>query len=381
MPRMKTTEQFIADAVAVHGDKYDYSLVEYTGNKNKVRIVCPEHGDFMQMAVGHLQGKGCVKCAGNYQPTTQEFIQRSVNKHGGMYNYSKVTYVNNLTKVCITCPEHGEFWQQPHVHINGVGCPECAIRVGSNKLTLTTLEFITRANKVHKRKYDYKESVYINSGNKLSIICPEHGHFEQGAYSHLSGKGCNKCANSSRIKTRNTTIINNRNWDFEQPEDHKLIPLTQGKFAMVDNEDFDMVKDIPWNYSGGYAVNKTVGSMHRLIMGNPFGVIIDHKNSLDTLDNRRSNLRDADKSTNSINSHRTSGASTYRGVSWSKTRLVWRAYITKRGKQTHVGYFTDEKEAGRARDLKAIELFGEYAHQSLNFPELKEEYLKQINCK
>ena len=55
----------------------------------------------------------------------EEFIKRANEKHGDKYNYSKVDYVNNQAKVCIICPEHGEFWQTPNSHLNGVGCPKC----------------------------------------------------------------------------------------------------------------------------------------------------------------------------------------------------------------------------------------------------------------
>lgn len=58
----KTTEQFIAEAKAVHGDKYDYSKVEYVNNNTKVCIICPTHGEFWQIPKSHLNGNGCKKC-------------------------------------------------------------------------------------------------------------------------------------------------------------------------------------------------------------------------------------------------------------------------------------------------------------------------------
>ena len=57
--------------------------------------------------------------------TLEDFIQRAREVHGNKYDYSKVTYVNANTKVCIICPEHGEFWQKPSKHLVGHGCPMC----------------------------------------------------------------------------------------------------------------------------------------------------------------------------------------------------------------------------------------------------------------
>lgn len=72
MPKKKTKEEFIKDARKVHGDKYDYSKVEYVGSKIKVCIICPKHGEFWQTPSHHFEGKGCPKCSGNYIPTTEE---------------------------------------------------------------------------------------------------------------------------------------------------------------------------------------------------------------------------------------------------------------------------------------------------------------------
>jgi hypothetical protein len=123
--RTLTKEDFIKKAREVHGNKYDYSKVEYVNCMTKVCIICPEHGEFKQVPSQHLSGKGCSKCSGCYVPTTEEWIVSARKVHGDKYDYSKVEYVNALTKVCIICPEHGEFWQTPNNHTNGKGCPKC----------------------------------------------------------------------------------------------------------------------------------------------------------------------------------------------------------------------------------------------------------------
>ena len=108
---------FIEDANRVHNDKYDYSKVEYVNNKVEVCIICKEHGEFWQRPDRHLQGQGCpicryIKSANSNRKGKEEFIKEATSIHGDKYDYSKVEYVNNKTKVCIICPKHGEFFQQ-----------------------------------------------------------------------------------------------------------------------------------------------------------------------------------------------------------------------------------------------------------------------------
>ena len=134
----KTTEQFILESKNIFGDKYDYSKVEYKNYKEKVCIICPKHGEFWQSPGSHLQGQeGCKKCCNeklgrNIFKTQDDFVKESRDVHGDKYDYSKVEYKGDKEKVCIICPEHGEFWQIPHNHLKGKGCPDC---YGNRKLT------------------------------------------------------------------------------------------------------------------------------------------------------------------------------------------------------------------------------------------------------
>jgi len=124
---LKTNEEFIQDAMKIHGKgKFDYSKIEYKGARIKVCIICPEHGEFWQTPNDHLNGCGCSFCSGKNKKTTNIFIQESIKVHGKYYIYDKVNYSDIYTKVCIICPEHGEFWQTPNDHLNGgSGCPKC----------------------------------------------------------------------------------------------------------------------------------------------------------------------------------------------------------------------------------------------------------------
>lgn len=117
---------FIEKAKLVHSDLYDYSHVEYTGNKSKVVIVCSKHGCFEQTPASHLSGYGCHDCGGTKKHTTQSFIEKSRKIHSHKYDYSKVVYKNNSERVIITCPEHGDFEQTPSSHLSGNNCPGCA---------------------------------------------------------------------------------------------------------------------------------------------------------------------------------------------------------------------------------------------------------------
>lgn len=142
--------------------------------------------------------------------TTEQFIEEARKVHRDKYDYSKTVYVNNYTKVCIICPEHGEFWQRAGQHLKGCNCAICAKdnkKIPNKTLGIET--FIERANKTHNNKYDYSKAVYINSHNKVCIICPTHGMFKQEASEHLRGRGCPKCGNETvSIKQRKNKIYN-----------------------------------------------------------------------------------------------------------------------------------------------------------------------------
>lgn len=141
---------FIEKAKEVHGDKYDYSKVVYKNTHLNVLITCPMHGDFEQTPHNHLKGKGCKFCANNQKLSNSDFIKKAKQIHGDRYDYSKVNYVNNTTKVCIICKEHGEFWQRPDGHLRGKGCWRCNSshleRIVEKTLIENEIEFVREAN-------------------------------------------------------------------------------------------------------------------------------------------------------------------------------------------------------------------------------------------
>jgi hypothetical protein len=195
MPKKLTKEEFIKKSREKHGYKYNYDKVEYVNNRTKVCIICPEHGhgEFWQTPGHHIRGVGCPKCGGNCTLTKEEWVATANEVHEGKYDYSKVKYKNNSTKVCIICKKHGEFWQRPSFHIRGCACPKCSADKTRERLTSTKEEFVEKACKVHDDKYDYSRVNYVNSTSKVCIICREHGEFWQTPSQHLMGDGCPKC--------------------------------------------------------------------------------------------------------------------------------------------------------------------------------------------
>ena len=139
MGKKLTTAEFIQRSAEVHSGKYDYSTTMYTSTYAKVRIMCPIHGEFVQVAKDHLTGYGCPKCGGTGRKTTNEFVECARKVHDDKYDYSLVDLKSMNKKVKIICPEHGEFMQRPADHQNGVGCPEC----GKRKQSGYTAEYFT----------------------------------------------------------------------------------------------------------------------------------------------------------------------------------------------------------------------------------------------
>ena len=259
-----TQKEFIEKAKKVHGDKYDYSKVNYVGCMEDVIIICPEHGEFKQKPYLHISNRGCKECGKKrtqekltltieeiseksnklygdkydivsrdeknvnfickyhgekakrlfpflqgcgcdecsnksrkekLSDTKENFILKARQVHGWKYDYSKVEYINSKTKVCIICPEHGEFKMTPNSHLNGQNCPKCGnLYKGLNK-KLTREQFIKNAKEAHGDRYDYSKVIYKNNHTNVTIICPEHGEFKQTPTKHVdSNHGCPYCS-------------------------------------------------------------------------------------------------------------------------------------------------------------------------------------------
>lgn len=255
-----TTEQFISKAKLVHGDRYDYELVEYINNRTKLIIVCREHGQFEQKPASHLQGKGCPSCTVNRKLITETFIQKATLVHNNKYSYDLVEYVNNKTKVKIICPTHGQFEQSPSHHLNKAQeCAKCAHEAKALVLSnQAKLEFKDKSNIVHNNKYDYSLVEYVNNYTKIKIICSDHGTFEQVPKNHINGKqGCPHCALSekgfSRSKFKSKCDQNNNGlgilyilgcWDDNKSEVFIKIGITSRSIQ----KRYNSTQAMPYNF-------------------------------------------------------------------------------------------------------------------------------------
>ena len=262
--KKSTTEEFIKKAILVHGDKYDYSKVDYKRSRIKVIIICPIHGDFEQKPNHHLSGGGCPKCANDEKrSSTKEFIQKAILVHGDKYDYSKVDYKTAKSKVIIVCPINGEFEQRPDQHLSGCGCQKCK----ADEQRSSTEEFIKKAILVHGDKYDYSKVDYKRSRIKVIIICPIHGEFEQVPNHHLSGGGCLKCANdeyrsSTEEFIKKAVLIHGDKYDYSKVDYKRslskvvIICPIHGEFEQTPN-----------NHLSGYRCQKCANDETRVRNG------------------------------------------------------------------------------------------------------------------
>lgn len=203
MGAMKSNEQLVQEAIKVHGNKYSYDKVFYKGSNVKICITCPKHGEFWQTPSNHLSGKECLKCSYEKRgekltSSNQTFIDKAKKVHNDKYDYSQLVYVNAKTKVCISCPKHGEFYQLPSKHLTGNTCPKCADEIRNINNTKTNDGFIAESKIIHKNAYCYDKVEYVNAKTSVCIICEKHGEFLCTPNNHLRGKGCPKCVGKNK---------------------------------------------------------------------------------------------------------------------------------------------------------------------------------------
>lgn len=134
------------------------------------------------------------------------FLEKAVEKHSSVFDYSKANYINYKTKITIICKEHGEFQQTPSMHLKSkYCCPQCLVIGRTKKLTMTQTDFILKANAKHNNIYNYTLTNYIKWNIKVDIICNIHGVFSQEANSHLRGHGCPRCSDARTSYSSNYT--------------------------------------------------------------------------------------------------------------------------------------------------------------------------------
>lgn len=137
--------------------------------------------------------------------TNNDFIERSNNLHKNFYKYID-EYKNAQTKIKIICPKHGEFYQKPYSHLQGIGCPKCGFEKSSSQSRKKIELFINHSNKIHNNYYNYNKVLYKNNKENIIITCPKHGDFNQIPQHHLNGHGCPICAPKKENKSNDVFI-------------------------------------------------------------------------------------------------------------------------------------------------------------------------------
>lgn len=202
-PKQITNEVFINKAVKKHGNKYDYSLVNYINANTKVKIICKKHGIFEQQPNNHINGQGCIGCMSDNiikarKFTKKQWIEKFKKVHGDRYDYSLVKIKNgsgSKFKIIIICSKHGEFLQTPNAHFNmSNGCPYCNISKGEDEIE----KYLIKNDIEYIREYKFDKCFNPKTNKKLpfDFFIPKYnmlieyhgeqhykktGHFEQRA--------------------------------------------------------------------------------------------------------------------------------------------------------------------------------------------------------
>lgn len=234
MTKRSNTLDFITNSRIIHGDKYDYSKVQYTNTHAKVTIICPIHGQFSQRPNRHLQGDGCIKCGYDqnrikHMKGLPFYLKLSNDTHGDRYDYSHILEYTKMTdKVPIKCNEHGIFHQSFSDHIySQSGCPKCGNRGKSISKLHDTDIFIENCSNIHLDTYDYTKVNYTLSKNHVEVICKLHGSFFVSPSNHIYNKsGCPVC-NQSKGEILISNILSNIDIPFVRQ--HKFIDCVSEK--------------------------------------------------------------------------------------------------------------------------------------------------------
>lgn len=146
---------FLRECSEIHKDRYDYSMVEYKNTTHKIKIICKEHGEFLQRPSAHLSGQGCMKCRlYNRRTGLNTFLQRCKDIHGDKYDYSLTEYKNSLTKVKVICKKHRLFEISPDHHINRKqGCSICKESIGEKLIS----KYLDNNNVEYEREYIFND--------------------------------------------------------------------------------------------------------------------------------------------------------------------------------------------------------------------------------
>ncbi len=222
------TKEFIDKAKKIKPD-HDYSKVIYANSRTKVIIICPKGHKFSIVADHFLRGQGCGICSITRKSNTEEFIARA-KKIKPDHDYSEVVYVNNKTKVIITCPEKHRYLITPNNFLNGHDCRICGYKIIVEKRSSNTEEFTSKAKKI-KPDHDYSKVVYINARIKVIITCPKKHEFLTSPETFLSGHDCPTC-NLSKGEEAIRKLLEKYNISYNPQEEFEgLVGLKKGNLS------------------------------------------------------------------------------------------------------------------------------------------------------
>lgn len=194
--KKKTTSEFISEALSIHKGKYDYSKSIYIYAKTKIIIICPIHGEFLQIPRKHTAGQGCNLCCGGVLKTQQQFLDECKRIHGERYDYSKTLYINDKSKIIVICNIHGEYEVRPQAHLRGQNCKKCYEIIRSKCLVENNkANVLSRFIKTHGDKFTYNMNNYVGYNSMMEMLCNKHNiSFNQSPANHIAGKiGCVLC--------------------------------------------------------------------------------------------------------------------------------------------------------------------------------------------
>ena len=219
-------KKFFEEAPKIHNNYYDYSKVEFNGVCEEITIICPEHGDFIQIARSHLKGYGCEKCGiekikqTKIEKSKKIFFEEAPKIHNNYYDYSKVDFKGVTLKVIIVCPKHGNFLQKPCKHLKGQGCNKCGEERTADGQRKPLNTFVKQSKEIHgEDHYNYDDVKYINDHTNVNIYCNIHKKtFEQTPSSHLSGSGCNDCAIEKRSNQK-IELASSKFWEVANKDE------------------------------------------------------------------------------------------------------------------------------------------------------------------
>ena len=224
-----TLNEFVSRSKFKHRDQYDYSKVDYQGLYQKVIIICPEHGEFLQTPGNHLAGYKCKACAIT-KKTYSEYIKQCKTKYGDKFDYSLINQTNfdyySRTPAPIICSVHGQFTRTAKEHLHGKApCPSCGQENKSKKISKFDFElFVAAANNKYAHKFEYHtpSSKHQKWTDDLTVVCPEHGPFITSASDHLKRSvSCVPCYRTQQLTPLNEWIktcmdIHNGYYDYSK---------------------------------------------------------------------------------------------------------------------------------------------------------------------